>query len=378
MKFRNTASLPAFIVAVAALLFNDSKNNLFALSQSADYDKYACEPGPHDVPNLYPEPDPKAPDHFYVKMPSTTVATSSNNNNNTTNTNIIFEVNRTWAPLGVDRFYALAKDNYYDCAALFRVVPNFVVQWGIASDPFQTDKWSTPIPDDPVLESVSNTLGMVSFATSGPDTRTTQIFVNTVDNARLDSMGFAPFAMVVQGMDEAFLSDLLYVADPVPDQATYEIEGNDWILEEYPDIDIIKGLPQQGADANTTTATTTEILLTLEEEDDETSDNDGQQQEQPIGETPIGTDDKNSSPKIEIDEVLPQEEDGANANPSPETLLTSEDENETSSSNDQQQPEGGTSIVNDSSSGGTVSWMAKLSWWNTMVPVSALVVVVLR
>eukprot|EP00532_Pseudo-nitzschia_australis_P000528 CAMPEP_0168195144 /NCGR_PEP_ID=MMETSP0139_2-20121125/19669_1 /TAXON_ID=44445 /ORGANISM="Pseudo-nitzschia australis, Strain 10249 10 AB" /LENGTH=306 /DNA_ID=CAMNT_0008118919 /DNA_START=203 /DNA_END=1123 /DNA_ORIENTATION=+ len=305
-------------------------------------------------------------------MPSATVASS---NNNTTNTNIIFEVNRTWAPLGVDRFYALAKDNYYNCAALFRVVPNFVVQLGIASDPFQTAKWDTPIPDDPVLEGVSNTVGMVSFATSGPDTRTTQIFVNTVDNARLDEMGFAPFARVVQGMDEVFLSDLLYVADPVPDQQTYEIEGNTWILEEYQEIDIIKGLPQQEVDTATTAVT--EILLTLEEEDDETSSNDEQQQ--PIGETPIANDDKNSSPEIEIDEVLPQEKDGANENvkPSPETLLTSEDEDETSSSNGQQQPEGGTLIANDSSSsGGMVSWVEK-SWRNTIVSLSALVVVVL-
>lgn len=143
-------------------------------------------------------------------------------------------------PWGVDRFYALVNDHYYDCAAFFRVVPDFVVQFGIAAQPEESLKWNTTIPDDPVV--MSNLPGYVSYATAGPDTRTTQIFVNLVDNSRLDSDGFASFAKVVQGMD---LFQTPPIDNPTPnstdgvDQDTYMAEGNEWILEEYPDIDLL-------------------------------------------------------------------------------------------------------------------------------------------
>jgi cyclophilin family peptidyl-prolyl cis-trans isomerase len=113
------------------------------------------------------------------------------------------------------------------------------VQFGIAAQPNETSKWdNSPILDDPVLK--SNTYGYVSFATAGPNTRTTQIFVNLANNSRLDAEGFAPFARVVSGMDA-----VLALANPTPgdsdgvDQGNYTELGNPWILEYYPDVDVI-------------------------------------------------------------------------------------------------------------------------------------------
>ncbi|VEU35927.1 unnamed protein product [Pseudo-nitzschia multistriata] len=281
MKFQFVGSFPTLVVIVAALFLGGNPlNNVFAqiesATNSAAYDKNACQPGSHDVPNPYPAADLVAPDHFYVKMPSTV----------SDGIPIIFEVNRTWSPFGADRFFALAKDNYFDCAAFFRVIPSFVVQWGIASDPVETVKWGTAIPDDPVME--SNTKGMVSFATSGPGTRTTQIFVNTADNSFLDTQGFSPFARVVQGMEEVFLGNNMYVADPVPNQFTYESEGNAWILEDYPAIDIVKGLPQ----GDSVTNTTTEVMLTLEEKPDE--------EQEELEENPFESDSSSGSSSSDI------------------------------------------------------------------------------
>lgn len=209
-----------------------------AFAGAAAYDKKSCKPSPHDMPNPQPEPDARAPDHFYYLIPTTAYTEDEAENKGEDAGLIILEVNRTWAPLGVDRFYALASDNYYDCAALFRVVPGFIVQWGIASSPEESSKWDTSITDDPVLE--SNAVGTVSFATAGPGTRTTQIFVNTADNSRLDDTGFAPFAKVIQGMD-VLTGNALNKPDPVPNQQKYKTEGNAWLLSEYPDIDIIMG-----------------------------------------------------------------------------------------------------------------------------------------
>ena len=118
------------------------------------------------------------------------------------------------------------------------MVPDFVVQFGIASEPTETHKWKNAIPDDPVLQ--SNLPGTVSFATGGPNTLTTQIFINTVDNSRLDDMGFSPFAKVISGMDT-----VLAIYNPTPgdgngaSQLHYTKQGNEWILEKYPEIDLI-------------------------------------------------------------------------------------------------------------------------------------------
>ena len=101
---------------------------------------------------------------------------------------VVIEVHKDWAPLGAERFYQLVKSGYYDGARFFRVLPGFMAQFGIAADPQTTAKWKDAnLQDDPVKQ--SNTRGMVTFATAGPNTRTTQMFINTGDNARLDSQG---------------------------------------------------------------------------------------------------------------------------------------------------------------------------------------------
>ncbi len=98
---------------------------------------------------------------------------------------VTLNVTRAWAPLGVDRFYALVTAGYFNNCSMFRVLPGFVVQWGINSNPAVTAQWNRPISDDPVVK--SNTVGTVTYATAGPNTRTTQIFVNFADNSFLDS-----------------------------------------------------------------------------------------------------------------------------------------------------------------------------------------------
>jgi len=108
-----------------------------------------------DVPNPSPKPDPRSPDKFYVTF-STNVENSEP---------IVLEVTRAWAPLGVDRFYSLVKDGFYNQAAFFRVVPDFVLQFGISAEPDETAKWNTVIPDDPVLK--TNAKWTVTYATAG-------------------------------------------------------------------------------------------------------------------------------------------------------------------------------------------------------------------
>ena len=199
-----------------------------ATAEDIPSNKLNCSSRPNTVPNPYPNPDAKAPDLFTVELETTASLDP-----------IVLEVNRSWAPIGVDRFYSLIRDNYYDCAAFFRVVPDFVVQFGIASEPEESLKWNTTIPDDPVLQ--SNLYSYVSYATAGPHTRTTQIFINTANNSRLDADGFAPFARVISGMETV---EALY--NPTPDsrdgldQDAYMAGGNAWILSNASGVDLIE------------------------------------------------------------------------------------------------------------------------------------------
>ena len=193
---------------------------------------HCCVPKYGDVSNPSPKPDSVAPDHFTATFFTNVVV------NGAPSEPIVMNVTRAWSPIGVDRFYSLMQDNYYDCAAFFRVVPDFVVQYGIAAVPDETAKWDTTIPDDPVTQ--TNSAWTVSFATAGPDTRTTQLFINYVDNAQLDESGFSPFAVVVSGFDTA-----LAITNPTPgdsngiSQPKYTKLGNEWILEAYPDVSLI-------------------------------------------------------------------------------------------------------------------------------------------
>jgi len=154
---------------------------------------------------------------------------------------VVINVTNSWAPLGAAQFEALVASGYYTFpAAFFRVVPDFVVQFGISGDPATNAKWTTPIKDDPVV--TSNVMGTITYATAGPNTRTTQLFVNYEDNERLDSQGFAPFGKVVEGMEI-----LLKLHNPTPgsrdgvDQDNYTLQGQSWIERAYPGINSITG-----------------------------------------------------------------------------------------------------------------------------------------
>ena len=147
------------------------------------------------------------------------------------------EVNRAWSPIGADRFYKLVKDEFYTEAGFFRVVPGFMVQWGIAAEPAHHAKWDFNIQDDRMVQ--SNTRGYVSFAkTSAPDSRSSQVFINFADNSQLDSQGFSPFGKVVKGMD---VVDRISAAHgEEPDQSAIEQQGNTYLKKFFPNLDYIK------------------------------------------------------------------------------------------------------------------------------------------
>jgi len=148
---------------------------------------------------------------------------------------------RAWAPVGVDRFHYLTKNNYYDGVRFFRVLPNFVVQFGIHGDPKISDAWrSRSIPDDKVMQ--SNQAGFVTYAMGGPNTRTTQLFINKRDNGRLDSLGFAPIGKVIDGMH---VVEQLYGGygeggrGGGPDQEAIRLQGNGYLDRMFPRLDSI-------------------------------------------------------------------------------------------------------------------------------------------
>lgn len=193
-----------------------------------------AEPPSKAAPNAAALKDPskanaKAPDKFTVKL-------------ETTAGDILMDVDRSWAPKGAERFYNLVKAGYYDDVAFFRVIANFMAQVGIHGDPEVNKVWrNARIEDDPVKQ--SNTPGMVSFATAGPGTRTTQFFINFGNNARLDGMGFAPFAKV-RNMD---VVNKLYSGygegapnGKGPEQGRVQMEGNKYLKADFPQLSWIK------------------------------------------------------------------------------------------------------------------------------------------
>jgi len=155
----------------------------------------------------------------------------------------IVEVTRKWAPLGADRFYNLVKNGVFDGARFFRVLPGFVVQFGIPGDPAVARLWrSAQIADDPVVE--SNRRGRITFATSGPNSRTTQVFINLADNASLDGMGFAPFGRVAEGLEIVGQLHSGYGEGAPrgrgPEQGRIQAEGNAYLERQFPKLDHIK------------------------------------------------------------------------------------------------------------------------------------------
>ena len=155
----------------------------------------------------------------------------------------VIEVTRAWAPQGADRFYNLVKNGFFDNTRFFRVIPNFMVQFGISGDPALNTKWRVArIPDDRPAQ--SNTRGMVTFATSGPNARTTQVFINFKNNSRLDALGFAPFGKVVSGMNVVDALNGEYGEGAPdgrgPDQMRLQTEGNAYLAKDFPRMDFIK------------------------------------------------------------------------------------------------------------------------------------------
>jgi len=152
------------------------------------------------------------------------------------------EVNRDWAPLGADRFYNLVQVGYFENIAFFRVLDGFVAQFGIHGDPEISRAWrSANIADDSVKE--SNRRGYITYAMAGPNTRTTQLFINLVNNPRLDGMNFAPFGRIVEGMD---VVDSLHSGygegaphGRGPSQAHIQQQGNEYLKRDFPELDYV-------------------------------------------------------------------------------------------------------------------------------------------
>ena len=209
---------------------------LFALALVAA----ACRGGPRAdsaataAPDFHNPASPafaaQAPDSFRARF-------------ETSQGDFVIAVHRAWAPLGADRFYNLARSGYYDNVRFFRVISGFMVQFGIHGDPQVAAVWrERRIPDDRVRR--TNLRGMVSFATAGPGTRTTQVFINFGSNDQLDGMGFAPFGQVIEGMD---VVDRLYAGygegaprGRGPAQGRLQMQGNAYLEREFPKMDYVK------------------------------------------------------------------------------------------------------------------------------------------
>lgn len=156
----------------------------------------------------------------------------------TTCGDFVIEVEREWSPNGADRFYNLVNSGLYDDCKFFRVVPGFMVQFGINGDPKVAAKWKdATIKDDPVVK--SNKRGFVTFAKSGlPNSRTTQIFISFKDNSFLDPQGFSPFGKVIEGMDVVDKINSEY--GEKPDQQQIQRQGNEYLKGKFPNLDGVK------------------------------------------------------------------------------------------------------------------------------------------
>lgn len=229
----NTRTTLAAVITVAAVMLAltstahaDEKVQAATTDTSAPTTQVAANPALLD-PALAVE---RAPDAFRVKL-------------ETTKGDVVILVNRSWAPKGADRFYNLVKIGYYENVAFYRVIKGFMAQCGFHGDPAITAAWSRErITDDPILQ--ANTRGMVTFAMSGPDTRTTQFFVNYADNSYLKEHGpFAPFGKIISGMDviDSFYGGYGEGAPRGrgPSQSQIAGKGNAYLEQSFPKLDYI-------------------------------------------------------------------------------------------------------------------------------------------
>lgn len=168
----------------------------------------------------------KAPDTFLAKF-------------ETTKGDFVVEVNRSWAPRGADRFYELVSTGFFDGVKFFRAVDGFMVQFGIHGDPNVSRKWrDANLRDDEVKQ--SNTRGFITYAKGGPNSRTTQVFINYGDNSRLDADGFPPFGRVIRGMEVVDSLYKGYGEAPSRMQPQIQAEGNNFLVDNFPKLDTIK------------------------------------------------------------------------------------------------------------------------------------------
>lgn len=192
-------------------------------------DEAPAEAAPHPALLDPRQANEQAPDTYTVEL-------------TTTKGPVVIDVTRAWSPHGADRFYNLVKVGYFTDVAFFRVIDGFMAQAGIHGDSRVNRAWrDANIPDDPAAGQ-SNTRGMVSFAMAGPNTRTTQFFINFGDNSRLDSMGFTPFGRV----RDMRAVDALYKGYGEgaprglgPNQALIQSRGNEYLRQSFPQLDYI-------------------------------------------------------------------------------------------------------------------------------------------
>ena len=191
----------------------------------------AAKAASFDPALLHPESlRSKAPDKYEVKFA-------------TTKGDFTIQVTRAWAPNGAERFYNLVQHHFYDGATFFRVLQGFMAQFGISAYPEVSQVWETAtIKDDPVVQ--SNHRGFISFATAGPNTRTTQAFINYGNNEALDRSGFSPFGVVTDGME---VVDKLYngygegaPGGHGPSQGLISREGRAYLEKGFPKLDSIR------------------------------------------------------------------------------------------------------------------------------------------
>ena len=179
-----------------------------------------------------PSPALRTPSKLKETAPATFTV-----NFDTTAGPFVVEVHRAWAPKGADRFYNLVKHGYYDNGRFFRVIPGFMVQFGIHGDPKIQGGWrDANIPDDPVTQ--SNKRGFITFATAGPNSRTTQVFINFRDNGPLDERGFAPFGQVISGMESVDKINAQHGESP--QQHLIQSQGDAYLTKEFPKLDYVR------------------------------------------------------------------------------------------------------------------------------------------
>jgi len=170
----------------------------------------------------------KAPEEFKVKF-------------DTTKGPILIEVHRAWAPKGVDRFYNMVRAGFFSNVRFFRVIPNFMAQFGVNGDPAVNAAWEkVRLTDDPP-NGQKNVRGMLTYGTTGqPNSRGTQLFINYKDNSYLDAQGFVPIGQVVEGMEAADMLNAEYGSAPQNNQGRIAAEGNKYLQANFPKLDYIR------------------------------------------------------------------------------------------------------------------------------------------